>query len=172
MQLKTILNRVQKFKLFVYIKVRWASGGDTPELEVEVAERANGRAICSGCGCPRPGYDRLPVRRFEFVPLWGIKVFLLYAPRRVDCPACGVRVEAMPWASGKSPLTRAYVWFLARWARRLSCGRRWRRYFAPPGRACSARWRWRSSGAVPTRISGAFKPLASTRSPGRRVSGT
>jgi transposase len=26
----------------------------------------------------------------------------------------------MPWASGKSPLTQAYAWFLARWARRLS----------------------------------------------------
>jgi transposase len=31
-----------------------------------------------------------------------------------------VRVEAMPWASGKSHLTQAYAWFLARWARRLS----------------------------------------------------
>ena len=72
-----------------------------------------------GCGCPRPGYDRLPTRRFEFVPLWGIKVFLLYAPRRVECPECGVRVESMPWASGKSHLTQAYAWFLARWARRL-----------------------------------------------------
>ena len=120
MQLKTILNRVQKFKSFVYAKVRWRGSDDAPELEVDVLERSNGRALCSGCGYPRPGYDRLPTRRFEFVPLWGIKVFLIYAPRRVDCPACGVRVEAMPWALGKSPLTQAYAWFLARWARRLS----------------------------------------------------
>jgi hypothetical protein len=56
MQLKTILNRVQKFKSFVYTGVRWAGGGDTPELEVEVAQWANGRARCSGCGCPGPGY--------------------------------------------------------------------------------------------------------------------
>lgn len=120
MQLKTILNRVQKFKSFVYGKVRWSGNADAPELEIEVVERANGRAFCSGCGCPRPGYDRLPTRRFEFVPLWGIKVFLIYAPRRVDCPACGVRVEHLPWALGKSPLTQAYAWFLARWAKRLS----------------------------------------------------
>ncbi len=120
MQVKTILNRVQKFKSFVYTGVRWAGGGDTPELEVGVAERANGRARCSGCGGPGPGYDRLAARRFEFVPLWGIPVFLVYAPRRVECPRCGVRVEAMPWASGKSHLTQAYAWFLARWARRLS----------------------------------------------------
>lgn len=96
MQLKTILNRVQKFKSFVYAKARWSGSADAPELDIEVVERANGRALCSGCGCPRPGYDRLPTRRFEFVPLWGIKVFLIYAPRRVDCRACGVRVEYLP----------------------------------------------------------------------------
>jgi len=120
MQLKTILNRVQKFKSFVYTRARWAGSREAPELEVEVAERANGRALCSGCGCPGPGYDRLAARRFEFVPLWGIQVFLVYAPRRVHCPACGVRVEQLPWASGKHRLTQAYAWFLARWAKRLS----------------------------------------------------
>jgi transposase len=120
MQLKTILNRLQKFKSFVYTKVRWAGSTDAPELEIEVTERANGRPTCSGCGCARPGYDRLPTRRFEFVPLWGIKVFLVYGPRRVDCPHCGVRVEQLPWASGKNRLTQAYAWFLARWAKRLS----------------------------------------------------
>lgn len=120
MQLKTILNRVQKFKSFVYTAVRWAEGAGKPVLEVEVEPRANSRAVCSVCGRPRPGYDRLAMRRFEFVPLWGIQVFLLYAPRRVDCPSCGIRVERMPWAVGKHRLTQAYAWFLARWARRLS----------------------------------------------------
>lgn len=120
MQLKTILNQVEKFKSFVYGKVRWAGGPEAPELEVEVVERANGRALCSGCGRPRPGYDRLAARRFEFVPLWGIRVFLVYAPRRVACPQCGVRVEQLPWASGKRRLTGSYAWFLARWARRMS----------------------------------------------------
>ncbi len=120
MQLKTILNHVQKFKSFVYGTVRWVERAGGPVLEVEVVERANGRALCSGCGRPAPGYDRLRVRRFEFVPLWGIKVFLVYAPRRVRCPTCGVRVERLPWARGKHRLTDAYAWFLARWARRLS----------------------------------------------------
>jgi transposase len=111
---------VQKFKSFVYKSVRWVENKESPELEIEVVERINGRAICSECGCQRPGYDRLPPRRFEFVPLWGIKVFLVYAPRRVECPVCGVHVEQMPWALGKRPLTQAYGWFLAAWAKRLS----------------------------------------------------
>jgi hypothetical protein len=42
-------------------------------------------------------------------PLWGRLVFLLYAPRRVDRGACGVLVEAMPWATGKSSMTTAYM---------------------------------------------------------------
>jgi transposase len=120
MQLKTILNRVQKFKSFVYKQVRLIERGESPELEIEIAERANGRPICGGCAKVAPGYDRLPARRFEFVPLWGMKVFLVYAPRRVNCTTCGVRVEHMPWALGKRPLTEAYAWFLSSWAKRLS----------------------------------------------------
>jgi transposase len=120
MQIKTILNRVQKFKSFVYKSVSWVESQESPVLEVTVVERSNGKPICSGCSCQRPGYDRQPQRRFEFVPLWGIKVFLVYTPCRVDCPSCGVRIERMPWALGKRPLTRSYGWFLANWAKRLS----------------------------------------------------
>jgi len=120
MQIKTILNRVQKFKSFVYGAVRWVEGGTGPTLEVELHPRSNSRGVCPGCSLDRPGYDRLPARRFEFVPLWGMKVFFVYAPRRVDCPQCGVKVEWMPWAIGKSPLTTTYAWFLAAWAKRLS----------------------------------------------------
>jgi transposase len=120
MQLKTILNRVEHFKSFVYGKVRWAEGPGPKTLEVEVRARKNSRPICSGCHRSRPGYDRLPKRRFEFVPLWGIAVYFVYAMRRVDCPHCGVTVERVPWVRGKSHLTTTYRWFLARWAKRLS----------------------------------------------------
>lgn len=120
MQIKTILNRLQKFKSFVYGAVRWTGSQEEPALEIEVHARLNSKPLCSVCARPGPGYDRLPARRFEFVPLWNIPVYLLYAPRRVDCPCCGVKVEKMPWADGKHRLTHAYAWFLARWAKRLS----------------------------------------------------
>jgi transposase len=120
MQVKTILNRVEPFKSFVYGKATWVEGTGRPTIEVEVHARKNGRAICSGCGCRRAGYDRLRERRFEFVPLWGIAVYFVYALRRVDCPTCGVTAERVPWAVGKSRLTTRYRWFLARWAKRLS----------------------------------------------------
>jgi transposase len=62
----------------------------------------------------------LGLRSFEFVPVWGFIVLLLYRMRRVDCRACGVRVEHVPWATGKHQLTKAYMLFLAHWARKLS----------------------------------------------------
>lgn len=119
MSVKTILNRIQQFKGFVYAAVGFGSGSELT-IEVELRPRRGNRPICSGCGAKRPGYDTSRRRRFEFVPLWGIPVFFIYAMRRVSCPDCGVVVERIPWAEGKHHVTNAYVWFLARWARRLS----------------------------------------------------
>ena len=118
MQLKTILNRVERHKSFVYGKATWVEG--EPAIEVQVRSRKNGRPVCSGCDQVGPGYDRLPERRFEFVPLWGIAVYFVYAMRRVNCSTCGVTVERVPWGDGKCHLTNSYRWFLARWAKRLS----------------------------------------------------
>jgi transposase len=119
MQLKTILNRVERHPCFVYTTVRF-SGDDRSAVEVEVRERAGSRPICSQCGRRGSGYDRLAARHYEFVPLWALAVFLVYAPRRVDCRHCGVKVERVPWAEGKSQLTTSYRWFLASWAKLLT----------------------------------------------------
>ncbi len=120
MQIKTILNRVQKFKSFVYGEMKLVEEKGILCLEVEIDPRRNSRPICSGCGRKGAGYDRLEQRRFEFIPFWGIVVFFVYAMRRVDCPRCGVKVERVPWVEGKHQLTKTYAWFLARWAKRLS----------------------------------------------------
>jgi transposase len=90
------------------------------EFRVQVHARKGCRAVCSGCGKKRPGYDELSQRQFSFVPLWGMAVTLLYTMRRVDCLRCGVTVELLPWASGSSPQTHALAWFLASWAKVLS----------------------------------------------------
>jgi transposase len=120
MQIKTILNRIQKHRGFVYGTVQFTGRARGLVLEVDIYPHARNRPRCSGCGRRGPQYDRLPPRQFEFVPLWGIAVFFLYMMRRVDCASCGVRVEQVPWADGKHQLTTTYQWFLARWAKRLS----------------------------------------------------
>ena len=101
MHLKTILNRVYAQPGFVF--AGFEMKGETKlRLEITLVPRAGSKASCSGCNRKGPGYDTLPVRRFEFVPLWGIVVFFLYAMRRVDCPFCGVKVEVVPWALHRS----------------------------------------------------------------------
>ena len=121
MQLKTILNRVTRYKSFVFGKVTWVENSVSPAIEVEILPRRNGPRVCSCCERVSPGYDTMrEPRRFEFVPLWGIMVYFVYQMRRVECPACGIKVERVPWAEGKSSLTTEYKWFLARWARRMS----------------------------------------------------
>jgi len=120
MLVKTILNRVERLKGFVYGEVGWGQWQGARCLEVGLRARKGSRPVCSGCGQAGPTYDHLGERRFQFVPLWGIAVFFLYAMRRVDCPSCGVKVEEVAWADGKHFLTRRFQWFLARWAKRLS----------------------------------------------------
>ena len=120
LQLKTVLNRVHPLKGFVYGDVRLLKKGACECIEATIVPRTNSRALCSECLRPVPGYDHLPARRFEFVPLWAIAVFLLYTPRRVECPTHGIVVEHMPWSNGKSPMTIALMCFLADWAKRLS----------------------------------------------------
>ncbi len=39
---------------------------------------------------------------------------------RVNCPRCGVKVEKVPWADGKSTMTKTHMQFLATWGKRLS----------------------------------------------------
>jgi len=45
MQIETILNRVQKFKSFVYGAVSWVDGARVPTLEVQLRARVNSRRL-------------------------------------------------------------------------------------------------------------------------------
>jgi len=120
MRIKTLLNRTHKLQSFVYENIRMIERSGQPALEVDLRPRRGSLGICPGCGERRPGYDRLSKRCFEFVPLWGMLVFFVYARRRVDCPKCGIKAERLAWAVGNHRLTTTYAWFLADWARRLS----------------------------------------------------
>src|SRR6516165_4375694 len=119
MELITILNRCHRFRGFVYHRATFSP--DHKSIEISVRPRKGSAAVCSCCHQRAFGYDQLAERPFEFIPLWGFFVFLLYSMRRVDCRRCGVvAVEEVPWGDGKRTLTKAYMLFLAHWARRLS----------------------------------------------------
>lgn len=79
MRLATILNRVEKFKSFVYGSGRFEKTADgSVSLLVSLTARSKSRPVCSGCGRRGSTYDQMPQeRRFEYVPLWGIVVYFV-----------------------------------------------------------------------------------------------
>jgi transposase len=124
-KLKTLLNETQSFNGFIYEsvelkKITKAFGIQKMELQVMIREHKQRKPYCSQCGQSASVYDHLPMRDWLHVPLWNIPVRMFYVPRRVDCPTCGITVEAMPWNEGKRPYTKAMMIFLCQWARRLS----------------------------------------------------
>lgn len=119
MRLKTILNKCCDFKGFVFEKSRF--DGKTERIIVSISARKNSKPICSHCEKTAPGYDRLPVRLFEFIPFWGFHILFEYALRRVKCPRCNaIIVEKVPWSDGKNHLTHHYCKYLADWAKEIS----------------------------------------------------
>src|SRR5437773_10992568 len=130
MELITILNSCHRFRGFVYQHAHFSA--DKKSIEVAVRPRKGSAAVCSRCHLPAPGYDRLAERRFEFIPLWGFLIFLLYTMRRQLSPLrhCGCRRSSL--GRRETHTDQSYMLFLARWARRLS----WKETaeaFAPPG---------------------------------------
>ncbi len=120
MRVQTLLNRMEKFKSFVYGRVKLEERHGESVLVVRIRARKRSRPQCSTCGVRGPVHDHLDEREFEYVPFWGFWVFFVYRMRRVKCPTCGVTVERVPWAEGKQRMTTTYRWFLAKWAQRLS----------------------------------------------------
>jgi transposase len=126
--LKTLLNHVERLEGFVYesSRIREPAGGQrrglaaAPMIDIHLRAHQRRPGKCSQCRAPAPGYDRLPERRFQFVPLWGLATFFVYSPRRLECAQCGIHVEHLPWALGKRPITQSFAWFLAGWAKLLS----------------------------------------------------
>lgn len=97
------------------VRIRWDKQGLILCLD-RIKRR---RLICSRCGERRKVRDRLKERSWRHVPLWNIPVFIRYRPCRVNCHRCGVVVEQIPWANGKSSLSRPLSIAMATWARRL-----------------------------------------------------
>ena len=74
MQVKTILNRLQKHALSSTVKEQIAGLALTVEIR-RIAAIGRGARARARCLAHAP----------EFVPLWGLRVFFLYPMRRVDC---------------------------------------------------------------------------------------
>ena len=91
-------------------------------VQVRLRPRA---ARCGICGGFWRGYDTQPVRQWRHLALERTPLWLSYAPRRVECPHHGVRVERVPWAAHASLFTteleQMTPWLYRRIGRPATC---------------------------------------------------
>ncbi len=122
MHVERLLRYVHPINGFTYVRAELiAARRGAEEIRVQVRPHRRNRPCCAACGAEGPVYDHQDEREFQFVPLWGMPVFLRYAMRRVSCSRCQrVVIERVPWAQGKSPMTLVFMAFLASWAKRMS----------------------------------------------------
>jgi transposase len=81
---------------------------DAEAVIVTLALRARRAMRCSGCGeRVRGAYDTRPMS-WRHLDLGRVRCVLRCEARRVECPVCGVRAEAVPWARAGSRFTRAF----------------------------------------------------------------
>jgi hypothetical protein len=134
MELITILNHCHRFRGFVYQHAYFSADKKSIEVAVRTAQ-GFGRSLLA-LPFAGSGYDQLVERGFEFIPLWGFLVFLLYAMRRVDCPRCGVvAVEGDEVRAGESrriaseggvPVLKKSRWLLLKREENLKTEQRFR----------------------------------------------
>ena len=117
MLVETLIKNTLEMQGFRVVNVTFIKNN----LEAELAPDRRYAPRCGVCGRRASYRDTRPTRRFRHVPLWGITVHLLCAPRRVNCKHCGgIHVEALPWSSGKQQFTHALMVTLSTWARILT----------------------------------------------------
>ena len=71
MLIKTILNRIEKFKSFVYGTIKYEKITGEDVIVVEVLARKNSKGKCPKCGKCCSTYDTQGERDYEYVPIWG-----------------------------------------------------------------------------------------------------
>jgi len=107
----TAFNRLLALPGVRVIDVLFGSDGIT--VRVALSRRL---AACSGCGQVCRSFHDGKRRRWRHLDLGGGRCFIEYELRRVRCPDCGVRVEAVPFARVDARHTRDFedlVAFLA-----------------------------------------------------------
>jgi transposase len=103
MRLTTVVRKLLGVIEIYALDVRWE--GCSLVIRVKPRWRA---ARCGECGKPGPSYDVRPPRLWRHLALGRFPFLLEYAPRRVDCPTCGVVTESVPWARLRSWFTKEF----------------------------------------------------------------
>ena len=118
MRLETFIRKSLGMKAHTVVQVEEQPDGGM----VAHVERLPGRRLCCGeCGRParKVATSRRPARRWRDLALRAAPLWLVYAPHRVWCATCGLRVEQIPWAEKWQRVTHALARAVATLARKL-----------------------------------------------------
>lgn len=101
MRITTVFRKLIGVESLVVEDVSFAE--DALEVRVRPTWRLPRCGLCAG---QSPGYDQSAVERsWRHLSLGRTAIRLVYAPRRVQCPKCGVVTEQVPWAAHGSRFT-------------------------------------------------------------------
>jgi transposase len=92
-----LLGGWERFQLIEVRRVEARDSSERPQVQLELVPGGD-EAVCSGCGqvVVGPAHDisRRPIRD---LPILDAETVLVVHLRRVLCPDCGPKVEALPW---------------------------------------------------------------------------
>jgi transposase len=120
MRLDTFIRKALRLKAHRVLTIEEDEA--TQALVVHLDRRAHRRLHCGECGRAALAIvpTRRPERRWRDLTLREHVLVLVYAPCRVRCPRCGLRVEGVPWADKWQRVTHALARAVARLARELT----------------------------------------------------
>ena len=118
MRMETFIRKALGMKAHTVVQVEEQADGG---LVAHVDRLPGRRLACGECGSPaaKVATTRRPARRWQDLALRDAPLWLLYAPHRVWCPTCGIRVERIPWAEKWQRVTHALARAVATLARKL-----------------------------------------------------
>jgi len=118
MRLETFIRKSLGMKAHTVTRVDELPDGG---LVAHVDRLPSRRLACGECGCPatKLATTRRPERRWRDLALRDQPLWLVYAPHRVWCPQCGLRVERVPWAEKWQRVTHSLARAVATLARKL-----------------------------------------------------
>ena len=107
MRMETFIRKGLRLKAHSVVQVEEDEAAQ--ELVIHLDRREHRRLYCGECGRAtlQIAPTRRPERRWRDLALREHVVVLVYAPCRVRCPRCGLRVERVPWADKWQRVTHA-----------------------------------------------------------------
>jgi transposase len=118
MRMETFIRKALRLKAHQVERLEETPAG---QLVAYVGRRGRRRLRCGGCGrvADRVAPTPRPVRQWRDLALREHRLVLNYAPFRVWCRGCGLRVERVPWADKWQRVTHALARAVAALAREL-----------------------------------------------------